>query len=150
MKKFIGCGVLMLALASLALFVAPSHGLNPSVIVGNYTPSITSSGNVAAAVATCTVPANATKLVYLEGFDITSSGSTAAAVVTVTVTGSGATQSYTYSSVAGVAAPNAVLSVRFPTPIPTSAVNTAFVISMPSLGAGNTNATIVAYSHVLN
>ena len=149
MKKILGW-VILIAVVALASFASRSAALSPQISAPQYVASITSSGSVAAATCTCTVPANATKLVYLEGFDITSSGSTAGTVVTVTVTGSGATQSYTYTSIAGVALANPVLSIRFPTPIPTSAVNTSFVISMPTLGAGNTNATIVAYSHVLN
>jgi len=132
-------------IATIGWLATPTRAIQYTVPAGAVTPIIASSGNKAAAEAVATIPAVAGKVAYLEGFDITSSGSTAAAVVTVAVAGSGTTQSYTYSSVAGVAAPNAVLSVRFPTPIPASAVNTAFTVTMPSLGSGNTNATVVAY-----
>ena len=36
-------------------------------------------------------------------------------------------------------------SVRFPQPLPASAVNTAITVTVPSFGAGNTNAAVVVY-----
>jgi hypothetical protein len=39
--------------------------------------------------------------------------------------------------------------VSFPIPVPASAVNTNIVVTMPSLGAGNTNATCSAQGFLL-
>lgn len=151
MKRVIPfAAITMLAVAALAYLVstpAPAPALTLNVPTAAPTPMIASSGNVAAATATATLTSPAASVLYCEGFDITSSGSTAALPVTVTMTGTGATQSWTYSSLAGVLAPNAVLSVRFPTPVKASAAGTNFVVSMPTLGAGNTNATIVVYGY---
>lgn len=109
-----------------------------------------SSGNVAAAVAAATLPAVAAKTNYITGFEATGSGATAGAVVTVTVTGTiSGTLSYTVVAVAGALLGNTPLIVQFPIAIPASAVNTAITVSMPSLGLGNTNATVVAHGYVV-
>src|SRR5262249_31577165 len=54
-------------------------------------PSVTavanSSGNVAAATATATLPAAAGKTTWIEGFDVTAAGATAASIVQMTITG---------------------------------------------------------------
>lgn len=123
-----------------------------TTIAGDYavgaTPLSASSGNVAAATATATLAAAASLTNYISGFQITSTGSTAAAVVTVTITGVlGGTISYTYASVAGVTLANQPLTVQFVPPLPASAANTAIVVSMPSLGAGNTNTTVNAQGY---
>jgi hypothetical protein len=109
------------------------------------TPVANSSGNVAAATATATLPASATKFTYISGFQFTSAGATGAAVVNCTVTGmAGGTQTYTMTAVAGATLANQPLIVAFNPPMPSSAINTAIVASCPSLGAGNTNATMAA------
>jgi hypothetical protein len=113
------------------------------------TPVIKTSGNVAAAVATATLPAVSGKTNYLTGFDITSSGSTAAAVVLAALTGLlGGTINYVYATVAGATLANPTLSVRFDIPLPASAANTAISLSLPTLGAGNTNAVVNLYGYV--
>ena len=105
-----------------------------------------SSGNVAAASAVATLAAVAAKTTYITGFEATSSGSIAAAVVSLTVAGViTGTMTYTYATVAGATLGNTPLIVQFPAPIPASALNTAIVVTLPSLGAGNTNATVVAH-----
>lgn len=109
------------------------------------TPITGASGNVAAAIATATLTAVAGKTTYMTGFQVTGSGATGALVVTVTVTGTvTGTLSYTYTAVAGVALANTPLVVPFPFPVAASAANTNIVVSCPSLGAGNTNNTVVA------
>lgn len=114
------------------------------------TPAQSSSGNVAAATATATLAAAVGKTTYITGFIITGSGATAASVVSATVAGTvGGTQTYTFPVVAGAAAGNAPLIVTFPLPVPSSAVNTAIVVTLPSLGAGNTNATASAFGFQL-
>jgi len=109
-----------------------------------------SSGNVAAAVATATLAANATKTTYITGFEITGAGATAGAAVVVTVTGTiGGTMSFVYTAATGAAVGNFPLIVDFPEPVPGSAINTAIVVSCPSLGAGNTNNAVVAHGFQL-
>lgn len=104
-----------------------------------------SSGNVAAAVATATLPAVLNKMNYLSGFDVTSSGATAASVVSLTITGLlGGTRTYTYTAVAGVTLSNPALILYFDPPLQASGPNVAIVVSMPSLGAGNTNTCVNA------
>jgi hypothetical protein len=114
------------------------------------TPVKASSGNVAAAVATATIPAVAGKTAYITGFDITGAGATAGSVVNPTITGLlGGTSTYTLTVATGATTANPVLSVSFQPPLPASAVNTAIVVSCPSLGAGNTNNTVNAYGYYL-
>lgn len=114
------------------------------------TPVAGTSGNVANAQATATLSSAGSSTTYISGFAITSSGSTAAAVVTALVTGiGGGDLVYTYATVAGATTANAALIVEFPRPIPASAVNTPIAVVLPALGAGNTNATVVAYGYRL-
>jgi hypothetical protein len=93
--------------------------------------------------------ATANRTNYLEGFDITGGGATAASVIEVSVTGLAAgTLKYELNILAGATGPmNAQggFSVRFPQPLPASAVNTAITVTVPSFGAGNTNAAVVVY-----
>ncbi len=107
-----------------------------------------SSGNVAAATATATLAAAVGKVTYICGFSITSAGSTGAAVVSPTIaniiTG---TMTFTYPSVAGATLANPSLIVPFAACIPASAPNTTIPVSMPSLGAGNTNTTVNAWGY---
>lgn len=127
----------------------------PSVSPASHYPAgatavTASSGNVAAAVAAAALPAVAAKTNYITGFEATGSGATLGSVVTLTVTGTiSTTLSYTISAIAGVLLGNTPLIVQFPVAIPASAVNTAITVSMPSLGMGNTNATVVAHGYVL-
>jgi hypothetical protein len=113
------------------------------------TPVQASSGNVAAATATATLAAGgANVMTYISGFEVTGSGATAGLPVTVTVTGIlGGTLSYTYTAAAGVLVGNTPLIVEFNPPLQASALNTAIVVPCPSLGAGNTNNTVVAHGY---
>jgi hypothetical protein len=80
---------------------------------------------------------------------VTGGGATAASVVEITVTGLLAgTLKYEMNVAAGVAAAvNAQggLFIRFPTPLPGSALNQAITVTLPSLGSGNTAAAVSAY-----
>lgn len=108
-----------------------------------------SSGNVAAATATATLPAVAAKMNYLTGVDIDTAGATAAACVNLTITGlAGGTQTVPFCTVAGAAVQNIRMQIRPPAPLPASAVNVAIAAVLPSLGAGNTNAAVNAYGFV--
>lgn len=109
-----------------------------------------SSGNVADAAAAATLNAAAGKTTYISGFQVTSGGATAASLKSVSVTGLlGGTATYTIGVVAGATLPNAHLIVTFNPPIPASAANTAIVVTVPALGAGNTNATVTAHGFQL-
>jgi hypothetical protein len=102
-----------------------------------------SSGNVANASAAATLAAVAAKTNYITGFTITAAGATAASVVTATVTGLlGGTQSFTFSVPAGATVGATPLLYNFIPPHPASAVNTAITVTLPALGAGNTNAAV--------
>jgi len=107
-----------------------------------------SSGNVAAAVATATLTSAASQTAYITGFEVTGAGATAGAVVSVTVTGTiGGTMTYTYTAATGATVANQPLIATFYPPIPASAANTNIVVSCPSLGAGNTNNTVTAHGY---
>lgn len=107
-----------------------------------------SSGNVAAGVAAATLAAATGKVTYICGFAITSAGSTGAAVVSPTVTNIiTGTMTFTYASVAGVTLGNQSLIVPFSPCMPATAPNTTIVVSLPSLGAGNTNSSVNAWGY---
>jgi hypothetical protein len=147
MNKLTKAVVVLLGLLMLAVGwkLDSGHAIQYTYPAGATTSQTISSGNKAAANAVATLPAVAGKVTYIEGFYISSGGSTGAALVTVTITGTTNTLSYTYGTIAGATLSNPNLEVKFPTPIPASAVNTAIVVTCPSLGTGNTNATVVAY-----
>lgn len=107
-----------------------------------------SSGNVAAAIATATLPAVAGKTTYISGLAITGAGATAASVVSPTVTGlAGGTMTFTLPVVAGATLGNNPIIIDFDPDMPSSAVNTAIVLTCPSLGAGNTNSTVSLWGY---
>jgi hypothetical protein len=109
-----------------------------------------SSGNVAAAVATATLAAVTGKTNYITGFEITGAGATAGAVVSPTVTGVlGGTLTYTYASVTGPTLLNPTLAIAFTPPLAATGQGVAIAVSCPSLGAGNTNTTVVAHGYSL-
>lgn len=124
---------------------------NAALVLAGAPPTgslVSSSGNVANAAAVATLAAAAGKTTYISGFEITGGGATAASLVTATVVGLlGGTASYTIGVVAGATAPNSPLVVEFNPPIPASAPNTAIVVTVPALGAGSTNSTVVAHGY---
>lgn len=136
-----------------ALFVALLiAGLSPafgqSVTPGVGVQITASSGNVAAGAATATLAATVGKVTYICGFMVTSSGSTAATVVSGTVTNIiTGTMTFTYASVAGVTLANAPLVVPFTSCIPAATPNATIPVTLPSLGAGNTNASVSAWGY---
>ena len=138
-----------LALAGLLLLaLAPARAADNNVASGQMLSA--SSGNVAAATATATLAATQGYLNRICGFQITSSGSTGAAVVSPTVTGiKGGTMTFTYTTVAGATLANAPLTVAFSPCLPATGPNVAIAVALPSLGAGNTNATVSAQGYQL-
>jgi len=141
MRRFWLVLLCLLALPAVAVAQVPPTGTTfPGVQV------TASSGNVAAATATATLTAVANKVTYICGLQATAGGATAAAVVTLTVTNlASGTMSFTYGANTGAGVPTAPLVVPFNPCLPASAVNTTIVVSMPSLGTGNTNATVSAW-----
>lgn len=127
------------------------QGLNSVAAYPNVaTPLTASSGNVANASAVATLAGASGVTTYLQGFIVTSSGATAASVVSITVTGpTGGTMTFAYTCVAGATTQNPVFEFRFPVAIPASTTNTSIVVTLPALGAGNTNAAVVAYGYRL-
>ena len=119
----------------------------PELSIATYppgsTPVASASGNVANATATATLAGAVGRTTYVTGFQITSAGATSAGVVTATLAGViGGTIAYTYGTVAGTSAANPIFDVQFTNPLPASATNTAIVLTLPALGAGNLFTTI--------
>lgn len=122
-----------------------TSGMNVAPYPAGATALAASSGNVANSSAAATLAGAVGATTYISGFVCTAGGATAGSVVTVTVTGTtGGTMSYTFAAPTGAAVGASPLVVQFPRAVPASATNTAIVVTMPALGAGNTNATVSA------
>lgn len=114
------------------------------------TPITATSGNVANASAVATLAGVSAKTTYITGFIITAAGATTGLAVNVTLAGViTGTMTFTFVAPAGVLVAAVPLVVTFDTPIPASAVNTAIVLTLPALGAGNTNASANAFGYQL-
>lgn len=99
----------------------------------------------ASAVATLAAPADG-KTNYIEGFRVTGMGATAAGQVSVVVSGLlGGSLTFIQPVPAGAGVALAGLDITFPHPLPASAPDTAIVVTVPSLGAGNLAAACAAY-----
>jgi hypothetical protein len=113
---------------------------------------VQASATGAASASNATMPAVAGKTNWIEGFDITGCGATTGATITVTVTGlNGGTMSFAVAIAQPVTVPaiggNGIYSVRFPEPLPASAVNTAITVNVPSFGAGSTAQSCAVYGY---
>jgi len=107
-----------------------------------------SSGNVAAATATATIPAVAGKTNYLTGYVVTASGATAGLPVNFTITGCvGGTITNTFVFPAGVLVGAVPLVVILTDPLAATGPNVAVVGSLPSSGAGGTNASVTLFGY---
>lgn len=112
------------------------------------TPLNVSSGNVANASAAALLGATATTTTYISGFEITAGGATVGALVSATVSGlAGGTMTYTFAAPTGATAGATPLVVQFSPAQPASAINTAITVTLPALGAGNTNAAVSAHGY---
>lgn len=141
---------LTLLIVGFAVPAAAQYTTAPAEYPTNASAITAASGNVAAASAAATLSGAVDKTTYICGFSITSTGSTAAAVVSPTITGTiSGTLTFTYASVAGATASNQPVVVNFSHCIPASATNTSIVVTLPSLGTGNTNATVNAWGYRL-
>lgn len=109
-----------------------------------------SSGNVANTSAVAALPAVAGKTNYVTGITITSGGATAAALVNATLAGViGGTMTYTFGAPTGAAVAASPFTLQFYPPVAASAVNTAITLTLPALGAGNTNAAVTIQGFVV-
>ena len=125
-----------------AAHVLLSNGGSPA----GSTALSSSSRNVANASAVATLAGAAGATTYLSGFYISGAGATAAGVVSATVTGlAGGTMTLTVVVPAGATTAIAPVFLDFNPPLPASAVNTSIVLTLPALGAGNTNASVTAW-----
>lgn len=105
-----------------------------------------SSGNKANAAATASFPAVVGVTNYVTGFTITGAGATAASIVLATLAGLlGGTATYVVTVPAGATVALPILDITFPQPIPASAANIELLLTLPALGAGNTNAAVVMH-----
>ena len=112
------------------------------------TQVVASSGNKAATSGTAVIPAAVNLVSYITGFSFSGTGATATSIITVTVSDGTWTLSYPVVVTAGVtgrAFLSDVISIEFPYPIAASAINTAITVTLPSLGAGSTNACVNAH-----
>ena len=108
-----------------------------------------SSGNVANASAAATITSGANNFAFITGFEAAYAGATAGQCVNLTVTGVlGGTMTYPVCSPTGVTVAGVPLIVEFDPPLKASAVNTSIVVTLPALGAGNTNAAVVAHGYI--
>ena len=104
-------------------------------VLANHQSATGAAGAIAPSLA-----AGAGRLNYCTGFEITFGGATGASLVAVTLTGvKGGTQNFVLAVPAGAAVGGAPLIVAWRKPLEASAINTAITLSIPSLGAGNTN-----------
>jgi len=111
-------------------------------------PVSSSSGNVANAAAVATIAAVAGKTSYLSGLSIMAFGATGATgIITVTIAGLlGGSRLLFVSVPAGATVPVSPFPLieKFDPPLQASAPNTAITVTLPALGAGNTNAMVNA------
>jgi hypothetical protein len=148
-KKFFAAFV---ALAALVVGAAPLHAQElsfRSLLAAGAVYTSASSGNVANASAVATIAAQAGLTNYVCGFTITGGGATAAALVSATLAGViGGTMTFTFGAPAGATLAATPLVKSFPRCLPASGTNVAIVLTLPALGAGNTNAAVTLHGFV--
>jgi hypothetical protein len=98
--------------------------------------------------ATATLSAAAGQFTYICGFNVSGLGATAATSVTPTVTGLPNTLTYTgaFTFAAGATVADAAVSFTYAPCLPSSAVNTGIVVTVPG-AAGNTALSINAWGY---
>lgn len=147
-KRLLLFGALALALGGAAHAQGPSWN-SPGVSTGiNYPqgaqPLAISAQGTTGAVAAA-LAASTTRLTWICGFVITSGGTSSAIVGDATVSGIlGGTLHFAYVA---VSSGQGILGVAFPQCLPSSAINTAIVVTAPAAGAGTTAEDVVAWGY---
>lgn len=104
-----------------------------------------SSGNVVAAAAVATLTPAGDRFAHIGSLQARALGATAGLFTLITITGvEGGTISIPFFFPTGVTVEAAPLTVVFPVPLRAAAPGTAIVVTLPSGGAGNTNAALSA------
>ena len=129
-----------------SLTTTPSGTQNVAITGAPPGTDLTASATGVASAATATLAAAAGKFTYITGFEVTGGGATVGSLISVTVTGVvTGTLTYVFAVPTGATGGATPLIVEFSRPIPSSAVNTAIAVVVPSFGAGNTNSAVVAH-----
>lgn len=93
--------------------------------------------SLVAGATTVTLPGAVGKFTYVAGFAVTGAGATAASGIQVVLSGIAVSLTYFIIVPAGAVVSITPLVVEFSVPIPSAAVNTAIMLTVPSFGAGN-------------
>ena len=93
----------------------------------------------------CTITAPAGQTAYVQGFTVTGLGATAASGITVTLSDGTNTLKFTMTIVAGATTAVTPLTYTFTQPFPASATGATWTLTVPTFGAGNTNASATLY-----
>jgi hypothetical protein len=116
-------------------------GIGPTNPLQISTPITVSANSLVAGATTVTIPAIAGRTAYVTGFQVTGGGATGASVITITLAGViGGTITYFLAIPAGAAVGVTPLEVVFTPPLAASGPGVAIVLTVPTFGAGNTNA----------
>jgi hypothetical protein len=114
---------------------------------------VAGSAHASAAASNASLPAVANKVNWIEGFDLSGCAATTGSTIAVTVTGLLAgTLTYEVAIQGTVTNPafagnSGIFSVRFPQPLPASAVNSAITVNVPSFGSGSTAQSCNVYGY---
>jgi hypothetical protein len=104
------------------------------------------SGNVANASAVATLTATTGKRTWICGFAVNALGATGQSVVALAITGLGGTFNYSYLVPPSITT-SAPVAVTFNPCLPALAASSNIVVTLPALGAGNTNASVSAWGY---
>ncbi len=109
---------------------------------------VVGTSTVAAQANSPTLPAVAAKTNYVSGFTVTGGGATAASAITITLSDGTNTLNFMTEIPAGAGLQTQPLIVGFPKPLPATAGITAWTLTVPSFGAGNTAASANIFGYV--
>lgn len=121
-----------------------SENLISYVQVTPGTPLVGNSSGAAQA-NNCTITAPAAQTAYVQGFTVTGVGATAASAITVTLADGTNTMKFTLLIPAGATTAITPLTYTFSQPFPAATTGATWTLSVPSFGAGNTNASATLY-----
>lgn len=121
-----------------------------SIIQMGVQPIYNSSGNLAASSFNLNLTPPNNKFAYLCGFAVTGAGATAASVVDVQATGLATSATLHFELVIPVGATVSIapLIVNFTPCLQGNGIGANATVSLPSFGAGNTNAAVSAWGYL--